>query len=122
MGINKFYDIDLTFGEIYEKKLRFIFGNKKFEVKTERDIWKKTGNMCVELEYNGKPSGINVTKADYWCHIFSDNGNIRFMLVFPVQELKELIKNCRYKTLDYGGDEKNSMVALIPLNKVSDNY
>lgn len=120
--MSKFFDIDLPFGEIFEKKLKYIFANKKFEVKTEREIWKTTGNMCIELSYKGQPSGINVTKADYWCHIFQDNGNIRFMLVFPVQELKELVKTCRYKTLDYGGDNKDSMVALIPLNRLGDNY
>ena len=120
--MNKFYDIDLPFGEIYEQQLKHIFGNKKFEVKTERDIWKTTGNICIELEYKGQPSGINITQADYWCHIFSDKGIIRFMMIFPVEELRKLVKNCKYKTLNYGGDNLDSIIALIPLNKVCDNY
>jgi len=73
------FDIDLPFGEIYEDKLKDILAGK-IEVKTERDIWKTTGNMCIELEYKGKPSGINVTKADYWCQVFTDNGEVCFII------------------------------------------
>lgn len=120
--LNKFYDIDLPFGEIYEKKLKYLFGNKKFEVKTERGMWKTTKNMCIELECRGEPSGLNVTKADYWCQVFSDNGQIKFILIFPVQELKEIVRKCQYKTLQYGGDNNDSLIALIPLRMVGDNY
>ena len=34
---NKF-DIDLSWGQMFEKKLEDILRNKKIEVKTERDI------------------------------------------------------------------------------------
>jgi hypothetical protein len=44
---NKF-DLDLSFGEIFEDKLAEILASKKIEVKTERDIWKTTGNIAIE--------------------------------------------------------------------------
>ena len=40
------FDIDLEFGEKFEKSLAKILTLGKIEVKTERDKWKKTGNNC----------------------------------------------------------------------------
>ena len=56
------FDLDLNFGQIYEEKVRDIFeGDGSIEVKTERDIWQKTGNIAIEIRYRGKPSGISST-------------------------------------------------------------
>jgi hypothetical protein len=121
--MNKFYDIDLPFGEIYETKLKYILGNKKIEVKTERDIWKTTNNICIELEYKNNGSGLNTTQADYWCHIFQDNGNIQFIMIFPVQELRKRVQTPIRQgkaKLEYGGDNKDSLVALIPKHHLLD--
>ena len=115
--MNKFYDVDLPFGEIFENKLKHIFGNKRMEIKTERDIWKTTGNMCVELEYRGRPSGINVTRADYWCHVFQDNGSIQFIVMFPTDVLRGRIRywlRNGLARLEYGGDNRDSLIVLIP--------
>jgi len=125
MNGNKFYDIDLPFGEIFEKQLRYIFGNKRFEVKTEREIWKRTGNICIELEYQGRDSGLNITKADYWCHIFQDDGEIQFIIIFPVQELRKKVYNLIKQgiaKLEYGGDNNESLIALIPRNAIMDTH
>lgn len=119
MGNQSDFDIDLSFGEIYEKKLKDILAGK-IEVKTERDIWKTTGNLCIELEYKGEPSGINTTKADYWCQVFTDNDEICFILMFPVSVLKTIIYNCKEKKLEYGGDNKESLICLLPLSNLFD--
>jgi hypothetical protein len=119
-GFNKFYDVDLPFGRIFEEKLKSILGGK-MEVKTERDIWKTTGNMCIELRCKFKESGINVTQADYWCHIFQDDGNIEMILFFPVDKLKKKIKELRGKgigRIEYGGDNQDSMIALMPIKEM----
>ena len=48
------FDLDLNFGQIYEEKVRDIFeGDGSIEVKTERDIWQKTGNFAIEIRYRG---------------------------------------------------------------------
>ena len=64
---NSNFDIDLQYGQIYEKALALILQDQKLEVKTERDTWKKTGNIAIELHNHAsnKPSGLSVTKADY---------------------------------------------------------
>ena len=54
----KKFDLDLQYGKVREKKIAEMLENKKIEVKSERDIWQKTGNIAIEYECYGKPSGI----------------------------------------------------------------
>ena len=53
----KKFDIDLAYGKIRENKIAEMFTSKKIEVKSERGMWMKTGNICIEYESYGKPSG-----------------------------------------------------------------
>ena len=64
----KKFDLDLKYGEIREDKIRDMLENKKIEIKSERDMWMKTGNICIEYESYGQPSGIKATESDYWFH------------------------------------------------------
>ena len=80
---NKF-DVDLKFGEKFEKSFAKILSVGKVEVKTERDIWKRTGNIAIELASRGKLSGLNTTKAEWWAQVLTIEGNIEGVLMFPV--------------------------------------
>ena len=60
----KKFDIDLQYGKIREDKIAEMLTNKKVEVKSERGMWMKTGNICIEYESYGKPSGIAATESD----------------------------------------------------------
>ena len=62
---NKKFDIDLKYGQIREDKVKDMFSNAQIEVKSERSWWKKTGNIAIEYEYRGKPSGIYATDRDW---------------------------------------------------------
>jgi hypothetical protein len=65
---NKKFDIDLKYGQIREQKVKHMFSKCQIEVKSERDWWQRTGNIAIEYEYRGKPSGIYATTSDYWFH------------------------------------------------------
>ena len=65
----KKFDIDLHYGQVRKICSRYV-ARQKIEVKSERDMWQRTGNIAIEYESYGKPSGINVTEADYWFHNF----------------------------------------------------
>ena len=52
----KKFDIDLKYGTIREEKIAEMLTNKKIEVKSERDMWMKTGNIAIEYESWNKPS------------------------------------------------------------------
>ena len=51
----KKFDLDLEYGEIREEKIAKMLTGKKIEVKSERGMWMKTGNICIEYQSYGKP-------------------------------------------------------------------
>jgi hypothetical protein len=113
---NKF-DIDLQYGQVREKRIADILKNEKIEVKTERDIWKKTGNIAIEFESRGKPSGIAVTEAKWWVHVLADEEDDYCMLLFPTDKLKKIARKHFSKAIN-GGDNDTSKFVLLPLNEI----
>tara|TARA_R100001594_G_scaffold24291_1_gene47603 strand:- start:879 stop:1253 length:375 start_codon:yes stop_codon:yes gene_type:complete len=120
MTANKKFDIDLKYGQLREKKVHDIFSNKKIEVKTERDWWFKTGNIALEYECNGKPSGINATESDYWIQILAKGNKNHCMLVFEVKELKKIVKKYKEQYTRMVGDRNASKCVILPIRKLFD--
>ena len=118
---NKF-DIDLKFGEKFEKSFAKILSVGKVEVKTERDIWKKTGNVAIELASRGKLSGLNTTQAESWAQVLTIDGDIEGVLMFPVDKLKKIVKKSVFKgkgRMVMGGDDDTSEIALVLLEDLA---
>ena len=116
---SKGFDLDLKFGKLGEEFVRDMqLGNRKIEVKTERDIWKTTGNIAIELRYRGNPSGLSTTDSNVWVHLLSYKGVIEGGFMFKVDLLKEKIKKL-HKSGDLkmvmGGDDNMSQMALLPI-------
>ena len=120
MTANKKFDIDLKYGQLREKKVHDIFSNKKIEVKTERDWWFKTGNIALEYECNGKPSGINATESDYWIQILAKGNKNHCMLVFEVKELKKIVEKYKEQYTRMVGDGNRSKCVILPIRKLFD--
>jgi hypothetical protein len=114
----KKFDIDLEYGKVREQFVADMLQNKKIEVKSERDKWQKTGNIAIEYESYGKPSGINATKADYWFHNLCIGDDVFCTLVFNVDNLKKLIDRLDYKRSVSGGDHNASRMYLLKLDKL----
>ena len=114
----KKFDLDLEYGKVREKLVADMLQGKKIEVKSERDKWQKTGNIAIEYESYGKPSGINATEADYWFHNLCVGDDIFCTLVFNVKNLKKLIDNLDYKKSVSGGDHKASKMYLLNIQKL----
>ena len=117
---NKKFDIDLKYGQVREEQVKNIFADKKIEVKTERDWWAKTGNVALEYECNGKPSGITATKSDYWIHILATGKKNHCMLVFEVSKLKKIIKKYKKDYTRMVGDRNASKCVILPIKKLFD--
>ena len=90
----------------------------KIEVKSERDLWQKTGNIAVEYESYGKPSGIMATESEYWFHNLCMGDTTYVTLVFKTQVLKDLIESLDYIKTVRGGDNMASKMYLISLQKL----
>ena len=114
----KKFDLDLEYGQIREDKIADMFQNKKIEVKSERGMWMKTGNICIEYQSYGKPSGIATTEADYWFHNLCIDDDIFCTFIFDVPKLKQLIDKLDFKKSVCGGDNKASKMWLVNIQKL----
>ena len=114
----KKFDLDLTYGSIREEKIADMLTNKKIEVKSERDIWQDTGNICIEYESYRKPSGIRATESDYWFHNLCIGNEEYCTLVFKTEVLKKIVDQLdTFKTVS-GGDHNASKMFLVNLQKL----
>jgi hypothetical protein len=114
----KKFDIDLEYGTIREDKIAEMLTDKKIEVKSEKDLWQKSGNICIEYESWGKPSGIRATEADYWFHNLCVGDNEFCTLVFKTDVLRTIVEKLdTFKTVS-GGDHKASRMYLLNLQKL----
>jgi len=114
----KKFDIDLEYGKVREKQVADMLQDKKIEVKSERDVWQKTGNIAIEYECYGKPSGINATESDYWFHNLCIGEDTFATIVFDTNSLKRIINNLDYKRSVSGGDNNASRMYLLNLQKL----
>ena len=115
------FDIDLKFGESFEYSLGQILNMGKIEIKTERDIWVDTGNVAIELMNQGNASGLSVTEAEWWAQILSFKGDIKSVILLPVEELKKKVKHSVQHgqgRIVMGGDDNASEIALIPIKEI----
>jgi hypothetical protein len=87
----------------------------KIEVKSDRQAG-RTGNMAIEFECNGKPSGISSTEADYYIYFIIYMDDIHDGLPreecykIPIKRLIKIAKECRKVR---GGDGNRSCMYLV---------
>lgn len=114
----KKFDLDLAYGQMHEDRVLDMLQGKKVEVKTERGMWTKTGNIAIEFESYGKPSGINATEADYWFHNLAVGDDVYCTLVFEVENLKKIVEKLDNHRIVKGGDHWASKMYLVNLSKL----
>ena len=114
----KKFDLDLAYGQLHEDRIADMLQNKKIEVKTERDQWSKTGNICIEFQSYGKPSGIKATEADFWFHNLALGDDVFCTLVFSVDNLKKIVEQLDHHRVVNGGDHNASRMFLVNLSKL----
>ena len=116
------FDHDLAFGKLGEDFVKnFQSENNKIEVKTERDIWKSTGNIAIEIRCRGKKSGISVTEAETWIHLLSYKNKIESGFILRTKFLKDkIVEMHKNKTIKIvmGGDDNMSQMVLIPIKEL----
>lgn len=83
-----------------------LFASARIEVKHDRRA-AETGNVAIETEYRGRPSGIVTTAADLWAIVVGDEA-----VVLPVPALRELAMSSPEVR---GGENRQSVLRLVPL-------
>ncbi len=111
----KKFDLDLKYGQKFEDNFLNIISNCKIEVKSERGMWLSTGNIAIEYQSYGKPSGIMATESDYWLHNLCDGDEIYWSILIKVDTLKKLIEQNSFPSVS-GGDHNASRMYLIKLS------
>lgn len=114
----KKFDLDLAYGSVREDRVAEMLQDKKIEVKSEKDLWQKTGNICIEYESWGKPSGIAATESDYWFHNLCIGDDEYCTLVFKTDVLRKIVNKLdKFRTVA-GGDHYASKMYLVNLQKL----
>ena len=85
MEYNNDFRYDLKVGQLSEQMVGDLLSNRTIEVKADK-IAKRTGNVFVEYESRGKPSGISKTEAEFYCFVVED-----LILFIPTEKLKKLM-------------------------------
>jgi hypothetical protein len=83
--------------------------SKSIEVKSDEKS-KYTGNIVVEVEFNGKPSALSTTEADYW--VWWDGYSLTW---FTVDLIKKCIEETKPPLCKFvgKGDSKEKKAYLI---------
>jgi hypothetical protein len=112
MKHNSDFKFDLFLGKITEGEVADIFSNSKIEVKDETAHSKRTGNVFIEFESRGKPSGIVKSKSDFYCFKTTEGSYI----FVETKKLKKVFKdNYNKKGFVKGGDSNTSKGVLVPI-------
>ena len=115
---NSKFDIDLKYGQVREKRVDDLLKGGDAEVKTERSWWRKSGNIAIEYEFRGKPSGIAKTEAKWWFNILELKNKEYCMLLFRVTRLKKIVEKYKKTHTKEIGDYRASKCVVIPLKEI----
>lgn len=94
----------------------------KFEIKTDRyEFYKKiiTNNMFIEVNCNGKVSGLSATKADIFVYFFPD---YEMAYVIKVNDLRNLIRENGFRRTTRSGDKGKVTGYLIDRHKNAEHF
>lgn len=86
--------------------------NTTYEVKSDR-IARTTGNIAIEFQYHGEPSGIVITKANYWVQRIAE----KEFYVFLVRALRDWL-NIQRQYLNTATSVEGACVYLVRLDDV----
>tara|TARA_R110002020_G_scaffold445916_1_gene657885 strand:- start:1053 stop:1643 length:591 start_codon:yes stop_codon:yes gene_type:complete len=128
---------DKAHGEYVEKFLIELLSNNKedFECKSERGQWIDTENYCIEVKRKNfhdetilEPSGLTVTKANYWIQAFTaEHENIKLeqgikvfgAVILDVEMLRDILPSIRNEKEPRGmGDGNRSVCHLSKMEKL----
>ena len=70
----------------------------------------RTNALAIEFEYDGRPSGIQTTKADFWIHYLQ--GSNRYYLI-PTEYLRQVLSDGKWSNTVRGGDGRRSRLYIV---------
>ena len=115
MKLNSDFKYDLEVGQVEEKRLAQLLSGATIEVKRDF-LAHKTGNVFVEYESRGRPSGISTTQAQYWAFMLEGDT----IVIIRTERLKD---KCRAEfqsgRTTSGCDSDTSKGVLLPVSQLT---
>ncbi len=113
--MDKLKTAEIASSLVADKKLRSFYdvifsldGIERY-IEVKHDVYaSRSGNVAIEIfnPKSCKPSGINITKSDFWVHIVNSR-----MYICDTASLKKFINDVPpLRTICVGGDNNSSMV------------
>ena len=106
--------------EGYEKRWDIFIPEKDYGVEVKLDEKSHfIGNFVVEVEFDGKPSALSTTEAEWW--IFVDKE--RYYWVNP-ESIRHIIREAKLKTVKFTGkgDNREKEAYLVPKEVFNSPY
>ena len=109
------FKYDLQIGQAGERQVGELLSNKTIEVK--RDFWmSKSGNIAIEYESWGKPSGLATTQAEWWAIIAAGELQDKIIIFIETEHLKKIARYFYQQgNIKSMGDNNTSKAVLIPI-------
>ncbi len=118
MNYNSDFRYDLEYGVVEgETWFHNLLSNSKIEVKSDRKT-EETGNVYIEYESRGKPSGIRTTQAEFWVYKISENQAIVISTNELKRKLNVLVKAGKARMGVRGGDNNTSLGILVKVKEL----
>jgi len=106
----------------YRYDLLMSFNDVKITYEVKTDVFvspkKDTGNLVVEFECRGKPSGLSVTEADYYVYYMP---KLKEIWNIKINDLKALIQDNDFRKVS-GGDVGSETKMYLIKREVYKNY
>jgi len=111
------WDIDFEYGRKGEQLVERLLGEAGPKVEVKHDsMAASTGNLAVEFECNGKPSGISITGAGWWAFVVGGKGEDKIVILAETQRLKDLCRrHYKEENIKRAGDNQQTRVILVPV-------
>jgi hypothetical protein len=108
----------------FDVRMKFNKSQKIVDIEIKEDFsCARTGNIGVECESWGRPSGIAVSKADFYLYKVHTSDGKKGVYIIQTSKLKEMIANELYHRVVVGGDPGSySKNYLFRLDVVKNNF
>ncbi len=108
----------------FDVRMKFNKSEKIVDIEIKEDFTcARTGNIGVECESWGRPSGIAISKADFYLYKVHMPDGKKGVYIIQTNKLKEMIADKLYHRIVVGGDEGSySKNYLFRLDVVKSNF
>ena len=101
----------------YYKYYDIFVPEKNIGVEVKKDVKsQETGNLVIEVEFNGYPSALSTSRADYW--VFDDGESYIWIETDRLRHICREFKQIR--TFVGKGDTKEKKAYLMPKNIIKE--